>query len=55
MTTDPGVEVTLSATLLRHLRDEAGRLGVTIEWLIASMIVDTVETVGSPGVEPVAA
>ncbi len=45
MTTNPSVDVTLSADLLRHLRAEARELGVPIHWLIASMIVDTVETI----------
>lgn len=43
MTTMPEVDVTLSADLLRRLRDEALALGVPIEWLIASLIVDTIE------------
>ena len=43
MTTTPGVDVTLSASLYRHLKAEARALGVSMEWLIASMIVDTVE------------
>jgi hypothetical protein len=43
MMTDTTVDVTLSADLLRRLRVEAKALGVTIEWLIASMIVDTAE------------
>jgi hypothetical protein len=45
MTTNPSVDVTLSADLLRHLRAEARELGVPLHWLIASMIVDTVETI----------
>jgi hypothetical protein len=53
MTTDPGVDVTLSADLLRHLRSEARRLGLPIEWLVASMILDTVESLD--GFSPVAA
>jgi hypothetical protein len=44
MTNKDGVEVTLSSDLLRHLRAEAKKLGVAIEWLIASMVVDTAET-----------
>ncbi len=54
MTTKPSVDVTLSPDLLRHLRAEARELGVPLHWLIASMIVDTVESIeGSPA--PVAA
>jgi hypothetical protein len=45
MTTNPSVDVTLSADLLRHLRAEARELGIPLQWLIASMIVDTVETI----------
>ena len=54
MMTDLGVNVTLSADLLRHLRAEAEELGVPIEWLVASMIVDTVDAVDAPS-RPVAA
>ena len=45
-----GVEVTLSSALYRHLWAEAKKLGVSIHWLVASMIVDTFEST-----EPVAA
>jgi hypothetical protein len=55
MTTTTGVEVTLSADLIRHLRDEAKQLGVSIQWLIASMIVDTVETAERLSTGPIAA
>ena len=48
MTTAPEVDVTLSSDLLRRLRDEATALGVPIEWLIASLIVDTADTLGVP-------
>ncbi len=37
------VAVTLSPELLDHLREEAQALGVAIEYLIASLIVDTME------------
>jgi hypothetical protein len=53
MTTDPGVDVTLSVDLLRHLRAEARKLGLPIEWLVASMILDTVESLDGPS--PIAA
>lgn len=46
MTTTPDVDVTLSAKLYRHLLAEAKQLGVSLEWLIASMIVDTVDSAG---------
>ena len=44
MTTTPDVDVTLSADLLRRLRDEARELGVPLQWLVASLIVDTVDS-----------
>ncbi|MBX6314320.1 MAG: hypothetical protein IRY99_15615 [Isosphaeraceae bacterium] len=39
------VAVTLSADLLRHLRQEAKRLEVPLEWLVASLVVDTLDEV----------
>lgn len=39
----PEVAVTLSADLYRHLRAEARRLQIPLEWLVASLVVDTVE------------
>ena len=54
MTTSLGVDVTLSGELLRHLRAEARKLGVPLQWLVASLVVDTVETVEHT-LEPVAA
>jgi hypothetical protein len=44
MTTTPDVDVTLSADLLRRLRSEARDLGVPLSWLVASLIVDTVDS-----------
>jgi hypothetical protein len=35
--------VTLSDALLAHLRDEARRLDVPLVWLVASLVVDTME------------
>lgn len=35
--------VTLSAELFKHLRSEARRLGVPLEWLVASLVVDTLD------------
>ena len=35
--------VTLSDTLYARLRDEARRLGLPLEWLVASLVVDTLE------------
>lgn len=40
----PEVTVTLSATLLRHLRGLAADLEVPIEWLVAGLVCDTVES-----------
>jgi len=37
------LSVTLSPELLQALEDEAQRLGVAIEWLVASLVVDTLE------------
>ena len=37
----PGLSVTLSTELYAHLSSESRRLGVALEWLVASMIVDT--------------
>jgi len=42
--TDPReVAVTLSAALLDRLRAEADRLGLPLQWLVASMIADTLD------------
>lgn len=49
MTSASEVAVTLSAELFKHLRAEAERLGIPLEWLVASIVVDTVD---SPGREP---
>jgi hypothetical protein len=54
MTTSPEVDVTLSADLLRRLRDEARALGVPLQWLVASLVVDTVDSLGADR-DPVAA
>ncbi len=35
--------VTLSRRLFKHLAAEANRLDVPLEWLVASLVVDTVE------------
>lgn len=39
----PELAVTLSADLFRHLRAEARRLDVPLEWLVAGIVVDTVD------------
>jgi hypothetical protein len=43
MSGESEVAVTLSTALLNHLRDESERLGIPLEWLVASMVVDTIE------------
>lgn len=38
------VAVTLSSDLYERLSAEAAALGVSLEWLVASLVVDTFET-----------
>lgn len=46
--TDPtNVAVTLSSDLYRELRRESRRLGIPMEWLVASLVVDTVDRDGA--------
>ncbi len=40
---DTDLAVTLSADLDRHLRSEAARLDIPLEWLVASIVVDSIE------------
>ena len=40
------LSVTLSPELYRHLKAEARRLGVPLQWLVASLVVDTIEKAG---------
>lgn len=49
MTTTPDVDVTLSPDLLLRLRAEARDLGVPLQWLVASLIVDTVDSLDEVG------
>lgn len=44
MTTKPEVSVTLSNELFERLSIEATELGVPLEWLVASIVVDTFES-----------
>jgi len=37
------VAVTLTPELFQRLKSEAGRLEVSLEWLVASLVVDTME------------
>lgn len=43
MHTATELSVTLSADLLQHLRSESQRLDVPLEWLVASIVADTLE------------
>lgn len=38
------VSVTLSGPLYEQLRAEAERLGVPLEWVVASMVADTIDS-----------
>jgi hypothetical protein len=46
MPTEPSLAVTLSVELFDLLTSEARKLGVPLEWLVASLVVDTVEVDG---------
>jgi hypothetical protein len=37
------VSVTLTAALYQRLKDEARDLDIPLEWLVASIVVDTIE------------
>jgi len=50
----PELSVTLSPELYETLRAEADRLGLALEWVIASLVVDTIEA-PQTSPEPVAA
>ena len=43
MSTANEVAVTLTAELFDRLRDEATRLGVPLEWVVASLVADTLD------------
>jgi hypothetical protein len=43
MNTEPSLAVTLSAELFELLSAEARKLGLPLEWLVASLVVDTVD------------
>ncbi len=40
------LSVTLAPELFKRLRAESRKLGVSIEWLVASLVVDTIEAEG---------
>jgi hypothetical protein len=46
MNAAPEFSVTLSAPLFAHLRAEARRLDVPLEWLVAALVADTLEAEG---------
>lgn len=43
MSTEPSLAVTLSVELFDLLTAEARKLGLPLEWLVASLVVDTVD------------
>ncbi|HEV3162477.1 MAG TPA: hypothetical protein VGZ22_00450 [Isosphaeraceae bacterium] len=43
MNTRSELAVTLSVELYEHLKAEARRLHVPLQWLVASLVVDTVD------------
>ncbi len=43
MNTPTEVAVTLTPELFDRLRDEAVRLGVPLEWVVASLVADTID------------
>ena len=49
MKATPAVRVTLSEELLRHLRRRASELKVPIEWLVAGLVCDTLNTFAETG------
>jgi hypothetical protein len=46
METEPSLAVTLSADLFALLSLEARKLGLPLEWLVASLVADTVDDDG---------
>lgn len=44
MSIEPSLAVTLSVELFARLSAEARKLGLPLEWLVASMVVDTVDS-----------
>lgn len=46
MTHGSEVSVTLTAELYRRLKAESRALEVPLEWLVASLVVDTIESEG---------
>jgi hypothetical protein len=46
------IAVTLAPDLFARMRDEAARLCVPLEWLVASLVVDTMEETSEHGLVP---
>ena len=46
MSNEPSLAVTLSVELFELLTAEACKLGLPLEWLVASLVVDTVDKNG---------
>ena len=55
MECSPEIAVTLSPELLERLGAEARQLGVPMEYLVASLVLDTFEEFGSDSTRPLAA
>ncbi len=49
----PEVKVVLTDEMMRRFRIEALELGVPVEWLVTSLIVDTMDALSDPPVVPV--
>jgi hypothetical protein len=43
MNPTPEIAVTLAPELFARLKAEAGALGIPLEWVVASLVVDTME------------
>ena len=43
MNVNAEIAVTLSPDLWQHLAQEARRLGISLEWLVAGLVADTME------------
>jgi len=48
MNAESELAVTLSDDLFDHLSDEASRLGIPLQWLVASIVVDTMDEDDEP-------
>ena len=48
MKTVPKIVVTLSDELLRNLRAQSEELKIPLQWLVAGLVCDTIETAEQP-------